>query len=59
MKKESFGSYLGNIISTDGTIDLTVENRIQKGDVICIQINGDGFYYIKIALNMNEGVHAC
>ena len=62
MKKESFGSYLGDIISSDGTIDLTVENRRQKGVGICSQITGMinnlslGFYYFKIALNMRESM---
>ena len=60
MKKESSGPYLGDIISSDGSIDLTIENRRQRGVGIISQITGIinnvslGVHYFSIALALRE-----
>ena len=60
MKKSSKCSYLGDILSTDGSIDATIEQRRQKGIGICSQITGIvnglslGNYYFKIGFFLRE-----
>ena len=55
MKKSTECSYLGDILSTSGTLDATIENRRQKGVGVCSQIIGMvnglslGHYYFKIS----------
>ena len=55
MKKSTECSYLGDILSTSGTLDATIENRQQKGVGVCSQtigmVNGLslGHYYFKIS----------
>ena len=60
MKKSSECSYLGDILSENGSIDATIEKRRQKGIGICSQILGMinglslGHYYFKIAFLFRE-----
>ena len=60
MKKSSECSYLGDILSENGSIDATIEKRRQKGIGICSQIFGMinglslGHYYFKIAFLFRE-----
>ena len=62
MKKESSGPYLGDIISSDGSIDLTIENRRQRGVGLISQITGIinnvslGVHYFSIALSLRESM---
>ena len=54
MKKSLKCSYLGDVLSTDGSIDATIEQRRQKGIGLCSQITGIvnglslGNYFFKI-----------
>ena len=60
MKKDSKCSYLGDILSTSGSIDATIEQRRQKGIGICSQVTGIvnglslGNYYFKIGFFLRE-----
>jgi hypothetical protein len=60
MKKVHDGSYLGDILSADGTIDKLIENRRQKGIGICSQVTGIlnsvslGFFFYKIAFTLRD-----
>ena len=62
MKKNTECSYLGDILSTRGSIDATVEQRRQKGIGICSQIIGIvnglslGNYYFKIGFFLREAM---
>ena len=60
MKKVENGTYLGDILSADGSLDKNVENRRQKGIGISSQITGIlnsvslGFFYFKIAFALRD-----
>ena len=62
MKKTYECSYLGDILSTRGSIDATIEQRRQKGLGICSQITGIvnglslGNYYFKIGFFLREAM---
>ena len=62
MKKSTVCSYLGDILSSSGSIDATIESRRQKGIGLCSQIAGmvDGLslrhYYFKISFLMREAM---
>ena len=62
MKKESSGPYLGDILSSDGSIDLTIENRRQRGIGLISQITGIvnnvslGIHFFSIALALRESM---
>ena len=53
---------MGDIISSDGTIDLKVENGRQKGVGICSQVSGImngvslGFFFYKISYTLRESM---
>ena len=60
MKKSEECNYLGDILSTNGSVNNTIEKRRQKGIGICSQITGMinglslGHYYFKIAFIFRE-----
>ena len=61
MKKSEDGPYLGYVLSADGTVDKTIENRRLKGIGICSQISDIinsmslGFFFFSISFTlMNE-----
>ena len=60
MKKVEEGSYLGDILSADGSMDKLIENRRQKGIGISSQVTGIlnsvslGFFYFKIAFTLRD-----
>ena len=60
MKKSEECNYLGDILSTSGSVNNTIEKRRQKGIGICSQITGMinglslGHYYFKIAFIFRE-----
>ena len=60
MKKSTECSYLGDILSTSGSMNATIESRRQKGVGICSQITGMvnglslGHYYFKISFLFRE-----
>ena len=62
MKKKNCGSYLGDILSSDGTIDATVEDRRQKGIGLVTKISGMvsnvslGIHFFRIALSLREAM---
>jgi hypothetical protein len=62
MKKIQDGSYLGDILSSDGTMDKTIENKRQKGTGICSQVTGLmnsvslGFFFFKISFNLRDAM---
>ena len=62
MKKSEECSYLGDILSTTGSVDNTIEKRRQKGIGIISQITGIinglslGHYYFKIAFIFRESM---
>ena len=59
MKKAKECSYLGDTLSSSGTLDATIEHRRQKG-IICSQISGIvdglslGHFYYKISFIFRE-----
>ena len=62
MKKSTVCSYLGDVLSSNGTIDATIESRRQKGIGLCSQISGIvdglslGHYYFKISFLLREAM---
>ena len=61
MKKATECSYLGDILSSSGSLDATIEQRRQKGVGICSQISGivDGlslgsFFIINSLLSLGD-----
>ena len=62
MKKSTVCSYLGDVLSSNGTIDATIESRRQKGIGLCSQISGMvdglslGHYYFKISFLLREAM---
>ena len=62
MIKVTEGSYLGDIISADGTIDKMIENRRQKGVGLCSQISGMinnvslGLFFFQIAFTFRDAM---
>ena len=62
MKKSKECSYLGDIITSSGSIDATIESRRQKGVGLCSQITGMvnglslGHYYFKISFLLRESM---
>ena len=62
MKKKSSGSYLGDILSSDGTLDATIEDRRQKGIGLVSKISGMvgnislGIHFFRVALNLREAM---
>ena len=60
MKKVEEGTYLGDILSADGALDKTIENRRQKGVGICSQITGMmnsvslGFFFFRISFTLRD-----
>ena len=62
MKKSTECSYLGDILSSSGSLDATIEHRRQKGVGLCSQITGLvnglslGHYYFKIAFMFRESM---
>ena len=62
MKKVQEGSYLGDILSADGSIDKHIETRRQRGIGICSQSTGImnsvslGFFFFKISFNLRDSM---
>ena len=62
MKKAKEGSYLGDILTDDGTLDKTIESRRQKGIGICSQVTGImnsvslGFFFFKISFTLRDSM---
>ena len=62
MKKSTECSYLGDILTTAGSLDANIEKRRQKGIGICSQISGMinglslGHYYFKIAFLFRDSM---
>ena len=62
MKKVNDGTYLGDIISQDGTIDKNIENRRQKGIGIFSQVTGMmnnislGIFFYKISFTLRDAM---
>ena len=62
MKRADNGSYLGDILSADGSIDKTLENRRQKGVGICSQVSGImnsvslGFFFYNISFKLRDAM---
>ena len=62
MKKATECSYLGDVLSTGGSIDATIEQRRQKGVGICSQITGIvnglslGNFYFRIIFFLREAM---
>ena len=60
MKKSTVCSYLGDFLSSSGSLDATIENRRQKGIGLCSQITGMvdglslGHFYYKISFMFRE-----
>ena len=62
MKKTESCSYLGDVLSSDGSLDLTIEERRQKGVGIVSQISSIlssismGFFFMEIAFTLRESL---
>ena len=62
MEKKTNGSYLGDILSSEGTIDLTIEDRRQKGIGLVTKVSGMindvslGIHYFRIAFGLCESM---
>ena len=62
MKKKHIGTYLGEIITSDGKLDETLNNRRSKGAGIVSQITGIissvsfGFHFFNISLTLRESM---
>ena len=62
MKKKHIGTYLGEIITSDGKLDETVDKRRSKGVGILSQITGIissvsfGFHYFNISFTLRESM---
>ena len=62
MKKASSGPYLGDVLSSEGTIDLTIESRRQKGIGLVSKISGIinnvslGIHYFRISMALRESM---
>ena len=60
MKKTESCSYLGDVLSSDGSLDLTIEERRQRGVGIATQITGMvnqlslGHFYYKIGFMLRN-----
>ena len=60
MQKSTVCSYLGDILSSNGSLDATIENRRQKGVGLCSQITGMvnglslGHHYYKISFMFRD-----
>ena len=62
MEKKTTAPYLGDILSSDGSLDATIEDRRQKGVGIITKINGMvsnvslGIHFFRIALTLRESM---
>ena len=62
MKKKHMGTYLGEIITEDGKLDETVDNRRSKGVGVVSQISGIisslsfGFHFFNISFTLRESM---
>jgi hypothetical protein len=62
LKKVQDGAYIGDVLSSDGTIDKNIETRRQKGIGVCSQVTGImnsvslGFFFFQISFNLRNAM---